>query len=74
MARIINIKIVEELINSWEDRINNEKNIEICHNNNEIELILDNEIINSDESEEFSEELFWPKRKRKIFWQFIIRI
>ena len=58
MTRIINIKIVEELIHSLEDRINNEKNIEICHNNNEVELILDNEIINSDESEEFSEELF----------------
>ena len=75
MTRKINIKIVDELIISLEDRIDNENNNEIYHNNDEVEWVLDNEKINSDESEEFSEEsLIDEKEQRKILWQFIIRI
>ena len=71
MTRKINIKIVDELIISLEDRIDNENNNEIYHNNDEVEWVLDNEKINSDESEE---SLIDEKEQRKILWQFIIRI
>ena len=68
MTGKINIKIVDELINSLEDTNNNENNIEICHNNDEDELVLDNENINSDYSEEFSEEVLIEEKAKKNFF------
>ena len=63
-----NIKIIDELIYSLEATINNEKNLAICHNNDDDEFIIDNENINSDDSEEFSEEyLIDEKEKEKFF-------
>ena len=49
MTGKINIKIVDELINSIDEVINNENNIENSQNNVEDKLVLDNKKINSEE-------------------------
>ena len=56
MTGKINIKIVDELINSLDEVINNENNIENSQNNVEDKYVLDNKKINSEDLEDFSEE------------------
>ena len=69
---IVFIKIVDELINSLDYAINNEKNTENSQKNGEDKLLLDNKMINSDDLEDFSEEFAIDEKEKAKFCENLI--